>query len=297
MIRALGDVSGLSALVNLSSIAVYGTILDSSRSTFKYPKPADFYGKTKLLCEREASRVGSEKPVNVYNLRLGHVYGPQTGWSAEFFRLANDQMLPLPFEGGLASNCLSTETLVRTIQDVLAGGIQAGTYNVSDAPQRTWLEIFTAHCRRDNPNGYPSLDQKDSARARAQALKTADGDMSPIRHPWRAFGHAVYRGALTPAGTGLARNLLQRAPEPIIARARVHLLRARAQAALTADRPPALPPVLLCDPMPGPYLSPSPDFNLPESGLDAWLDSIMEIRRPTDPDLAATYHTFAKEGV
>ena len=90
----------LQLLVNIATSSIYG--LEATYPEYMAPKPASFYGVTKLAAEQLILQKSREKQFNACSLRLYSVYGPRERPEKMYTKLIacgfNDEPFPL-FEG------------------------------------------------------------------------------------------------------------------------------------------------------------------------------------------------------
>lgn len=126
--------AGVRRFVFVSSVKVLGErSLESPFSETDTPHPEDVYGITKLEAERELTRLGSERSLQVVIIRPPLVYGP--GVRANFLRLMKlvNRGLPLPFKN--ANNMRSMVFLDNLVSSLIACAIDrraSGIYLVCD---------------------------------------------------------------------------------------------------------------------------------------------------------------------
>nr|WP_276411624.1 NAD(P)-dependent oxidoreductase [Halomicroarcula sp. XH51] len=76
LFESVKEISTVETVVNTSSAAVYPS-RERALSEDVTPDPMDVYGKTKLVGEDLANRLGTESEVTTVSARLFNVYGPQ----------------------------------------------------------------------------------------------------------------------------------------------------------------------------------------------------------------------------
>ena len=185
--RSLLELPKLSVLIHLSSIAVYGGSIDAARyrrrkDAFRFPRPDNDYGRSKLAVERRVARRAGEKNISCYILRLGHVIGAHTDRSRAILMDAANPAFRLPFEGTLPSNTIRVGHLAAMIEALVHGKVPSGVYDVAE-PSRTWREVFDWHTRS---TGLPDVGGLDDVSSRS--LKQGIG---PVR--WSATGSGGWR--------------------------------------------------------------------------------------------------------
>ncbi|MFZ5862164.1 MAG: NAD-dependent epimerase/dehydratase family protein [Nitrospirota bacterium] len=145
IIDSIAQLPNVRRVVHFSSVAVYGSCIDLSRSTFEAPKADTDYGKEKLHIEKRAARAFSRRGLDYYLLRLGHVYGASQAMSNAIVTMLATQGFSLPFGGDLLSNAVHIERLGEAVVEMLEGRQPSGIYNLSDMPHQTWRNIFDWH--------------------------------------------------------------------------------------------------------------------------------------------------------
>jgi nucleoside-diphosphate-sugar epimerase len=208
MIRAIGQ-AGVRRLVFLSTVAVYSSCIQSGINTYAEPCPDNDYGRDKVMCEREVTRLFSSPERQGFVLRLGHVYGPRLLWSRRILALARDRRFKLPFDGRLSSNAVRIDRISDALIALLESDIAAGVFNLTDDPNRSWREVFDWHTQacslpemaglgeaesRELLGHYIGLKRMGLARACAEvagAVVGAAGQMASASHLLKAAGQRV----------------------------------------------------------------------------------------------------------
>ncbi len=169
--------AGVSRLVFLSTIAVYGATGSTAADETTAPRPDSPYAETKLRAEQVVSSLNGTNELGATVLRLAAVYGP--GVRANYARLAKAIRAGWFVPVGRGRN---RRTLVHEA-DVAEAVLQAarspraagGTYNVSDGAVHTLDEILTAIYRasgRQRPRAYvPEIAARAAAAAADLALR------------------------------------------------------------------------------------------------------------------------------
>jgi nucleoside-diphosphate-sugar epimerase len=153
-------------VIHLSSVAVYGSCVDRTVSTFERPRPDSTYGREKLRLERFAQSVAPRHRQPLLILRLGHVYGPGQGISREAFDVLKTGQWTLPFDGALPSNAVHIDHLAAAIP-VMADRADGGVVlNATDSPQRTWRQLYDLHAEAAGAPRLPSMADEDAERRR-----------------------------------------------------------------------------------------------------------------------------------
>lgn len=193
MIQAIAKVSCVKTLIYASSVAVYSNCIEAGGDTYEKPRPVDAYGKDKLMCEREALGQFSVRGRQAIVIRLGHVYGAFQVWSANILNLSRDARFRLPFGGCLLSNAVSIGRVCHAIAGLLAGPPEAGIYNLTDAPQRTWGDVFAWHTGACGLARIGALDDDESLRIKGVFL---DAKRRSFVKYCKDFSHAVRTAAI-----------------------------------------------------------------------------------------------------
>lgn len=147
IIRNLIQESGAEIVVHLSSVAVYGSCLDGSYSTFENPRGDSTYAREKLGIEWYAASIAEQTGARLAVLRLGHVYGPGQGYSKQIFADLQSPEWSLPFNGELPSNTVHVERLADAIPSLYKTSDRTSLMNAVNGPQKTWREIYDLHSR------------------------------------------------------------------------------------------------------------------------------------------------------
>lgn len=143
--QALARVGPATAVLQLSSVAVYGHAFIAGIRCFSHPCPEDRYGREKLAMERRLRQLAAERGVRLWICRLGHVWGPELNWSRILLGLATDPDFRLPFDGLKPSNAIYIDNLAAAVVDLARRRPPSGTWNLVDYPQRSWRELFDLH--------------------------------------------------------------------------------------------------------------------------------------------------------
>lgn len=160
-------------VVHLSTVAVYGSCVDRSFSTFERPRPDATYGREKLRLERFAMRAAARTRQRLMIFRLGHVYGPGQGISREFFDVLRDRLWDLPFGGALPSNAIHVDHLAAALPIIARTATAQSVINAMDSPQRTWRELYDMHARAAGYVPAGSMDPAPSAIRRDEFRRMA----------------------------------------------------------------------------------------------------------------------------
>lgn len=156
--------------VQLSSVAIYGTPLDGTRSTFDRPTPTSIYGFSKRRVEavcRSDRKPGTDLAV----LRVGHVIGHGTNWSATIFDQCLNPAFALPFAGQRDSNVVTVGQIGRSILAMIDGSVTVNgfsVYNLVSEPQLSWREVFDMHSTPLGIEPVASMSEPESSRIRRE---------------------------------------------------------------------------------------------------------------------------------
>ena len=164
LISALLDHAPRAVIVHLSSVAVYGSCVDASVSTFERPRPDATYGREKLHLERYALEAAQRLGRTLVILRLGHVYGPGQGISKEIFDVLSEDRWALPFGGELPSNAVHIDHLAAAIPGLSSGAPGGRVINAIDNPQRTWRTLYDMHAQAAGYAAAASMGAAESRR-------------------------------------------------------------------------------------------------------------------------------------
>jgi nucleoside-diphosphate-sugar epimerase len=255
--RSLLELPKLSVLIHLSSIAVYGGSIDAARyrrrkDAFRFPRPDNDYGRSKLAVERRVARRAGEKNISCYILRLGHVIGAHTDRSRAILMDAANPAFRLPFEGTLPSNTIRVGHLAVMIEALVHGKVPSGVYDAAE-PSRTWREVFDWHTRS---TGLPDVGGLDDVSSRS--LKQAYRSRSVVRDGFGWLASLSPTDLLfRPSMFELVFRVLALTPATYIeAMARWFKRRQTRQklSALTGFDSPGVAPAYYSDPMPGKQL-------------------------------------------
>ena len=135
-------------VIHLSSVAVYGI---NRLSTFTNPKPHNSYGKEKLLHESILKNLFSYKKCEIIILRVGHLYCDGAPLSLYLNECIYDNNFKLPFPNS-PSNFVSKNRLLDGIIDCMRSDIKSCTLNLTDYPNKSYLEIFNIHNIKNSMN-------------------------------------------------------------------------------------------------------------------------------------------------
>jgi dTDP-4-dehydrorhamnose reductase len=166
--QALAGVGEGTAVMHLSSVAVYGNCFVAGRTRFERPCPDDRYGREKLDMERLIWPLARRRGVRLWICRLGHVYGPGLNWSKIVFNLIADQDFRLPFDGAKPSNAIYLQNIAAAAKHLAATRAESAIYNLVDSPQQSWREIFDLHSKALDTSSVSALSEAESAAVYAQ---------------------------------------------------------------------------------------------------------------------------------
>ncbi|MGD0914503.1 MAG: NAD(P)-dependent oxidoreductase [Terracidiphilus sp.] len=149
-------------LIHFSSVAVYGNFISGDEHLFCSPKPDTSYGRQKLQMEKLLRKLAKRRSVQCTILRLGHVYGPELQWSESLFGLIRDNRFRLPFDGRRPSNAVAISNLIEAVKEVLLTKPAGSMFNLTNAPQISWRELFDAHSQACAGSYVGALGPSDS---------------------------------------------------------------------------------------------------------------------------------------
>jgi nucleoside-diphosphate-sugar epimerase len=132
-------------IIHFSTLMIYNNLLEFDEKLFKEPKPASFYGYTKLKSENSFLSLSKQASSKYYVLRLGHVYGPSLMQSNVTIDSITNKYYSLPFDGSKISNCIHIEFLFQGILSLINSNDDSGIYNAVNYPNQTWRQIFNWH--------------------------------------------------------------------------------------------------------------------------------------------------------
>lgn len=152
-------------VIHFSSVAVYGTCIDSRRNTFDRPRPNHPYGKDKLDLEHFLARGARAVGKQLLTLRMGHVYGAEQ-WVSRFVFDRTREGWRLPFDGRMASNAVHVANVAAALRTLLGDQNAEGTYNVVDPGNSTWRQVFDWNASAVGMAPVPALDSTTSEQLR-----------------------------------------------------------------------------------------------------------------------------------
>jgi len=123
----------IKTIINASSIAVYGNEDEAISSTEK-PSPKTYYGTSKLRGEEHIVRL--QDKLNVYNLRIGNVYGYGTSMRMDtfinqfIFGVAFENRIKILGEGEQKRGIIHIDSLVEILTSLIDSSLKPDTYNV-----------------------------------------------------------------------------------------------------------------------------------------------------------------------
>lgn len=124
-------------VIHFSTLMVHG-----DPQPGKIWRTREAYGRAKRAAERliRAESKRSGKPA--YILRLGHVCGPLQNITAKIRREIASGQVALPADD-VPSNTVYTVTIVDAIMSIISGKQTTGAFDLTNAPQWTWRELYT----------------------------------------------------------------------------------------------------------------------------------------------------------
>lgn len=268
--RNVLGLANIKQYITLSSVAVYGAILDGRATSFKKPVPCNSYGRLKLGLEAFVENSAKKSSADVIIFRLGHVYGPHQ-WASRFVAdFLEDQCFKLPFNGERDSNSIHINEFCAAIESVIRKSPGSKIFNLSSFPQRTWKEIFDWHSSTLGLPVVSSLDMTRSTQDLCALFKTTDGGVfSDFIRSVSGSLAAFFSGILgEPQVKEVALFLLNSLPERVGRRTKLFytVRRARKDIAMAATQQIA-PALFFFRAMPGEYLH----FEMP-TGRSVYLE-------------------------
>jgi nucleoside-diphosphate-sugar epimerase len=141
-------------IIHCSTLMVHG-----DPRADKLWRTRDSYGRAKYAAEGFVDKESKRSGKRSYILRLGHVCGPLQNITAKIRKEIASGQVVLP-ERDVPSNTVYTVTIVDAIASILAGNEPPGTFDLTNAPQWTWREVYvyeSVQCRQAfAPNLMPS---------------------------------------------------------------------------------------------------------------------------------------------
>ena len=125
--------SRVKRVINASSIAVYGNVAETINSVSS-PNPKTYYGTSKLRGEEHIMRLKNK--LDVYNLRIGNVYGYGTSMRMDTvinqfaFAAAFENRIKILGEGVQKRGLIHIDSLVEILVNLIDTNIKVNTYNV-----------------------------------------------------------------------------------------------------------------------------------------------------------------------
>ena len=125
--------SSVKKVINASSIAVYGNASQTIDSV-ENPNPKTYYGTSKLRGEEHMIRL--QEKINVYNLRIGNVYGYGTSMRMDtfinqfVFGAAFENRIKILGEGEQKRGLIQINNLIDILVGIIDTDLKPDTYNV-----------------------------------------------------------------------------------------------------------------------------------------------------------------------
>jgi nucleoside-diphosphate-sugar epimerase len=226
LIRNMVEYSPPSAvIVHFSTLMIYGDPRPGKLFRFR-----NAYGRAKFAAESQVKAATSRAGKTAYILRLGHVCGPLQNITDKIRKEISQGQVVLP-ENDAASNTVYTVTILDALISIMAGKERAGTYDLTNAPQWTWREVY-------------EFEGRLSAQAFSPRIVAAafSGPLVSKTAIVRWLKKSISRCLSTPAARRSVEKLLAIAPSAINDRAQAtwSMMRARAEiGALLANSMPA----------------------------------------------------------
>lgn len=173
LIASLLERAHATLVIHLSSVAVYGSCVDRTVSTFAHPRADSTYGREKLRLESFAFGQARRFRQPLLVMRLGHVYGPGQGISKEAFDVLKEARWTLPFDGALPSNAIHIDHLASAIPHLVARRSGGTILNAIDNPQRTWRQLYDLHAAAANLTPLLSMEDSEARQLREEFRRAA----------------------------------------------------------------------------------------------------------------------------
>ena len=152
-------------VIHFSSVAVYGSCIDSTRNTYDDPRPDIPYGRDKLNLERYTMRHAKKLGRRVVILRMGHVYGAEQ-WVSRFVFNQIGTSFRLPFDGDRPSNAVHVANVASAVRTLVHDTGAEGAYNLFDPGNSSWREVFDWNTNAIGADRIPGMDVRNSERVR-----------------------------------------------------------------------------------------------------------------------------------
>jgi hypothetical protein len=260
---------------------VYGSCIDTSRSSFDKPRPDNTYGFDKLDVERYAERQFKRSSKAYFILRMGHVYGPGQNVTKQIFQNTRNGEFKLPFDGQLPSNAISSLSICEAVQAMLLAPGNDGVFNLADDPMLSWREMYDLHT---NSWGLPTVDpmSDDRSSGRRDALHWASrkGLFSSLKSlASRVKGDTLLAMSRDHNIRTSIDKMRASFPQGLESRSRAGHLACSVSRDIQSlnSATPQPPDRLFSDPMPGPY------FQIPKSQISSNIERL--------PGLLNEWHT------
>lgn len=185
-------------IIHFSTQSVYGD--PTPRRWIRWRTP---YGRAKLATERQVRRQSRRTGKRCYILRLGHVCGALQEISAAIRAAIRDRNVILPAEDR-SSNTVYTAAIVGAIEQIMAGSVAPGTYDLMNTPRWSWREVY---------------EFEAAAAGVALHARTIETRTDRARAVLRSMGRLAGELAASQAVRDLAAKLFAHVPEALNARA------------------------------------------------------------------------------
>lgn len=244
-------------LIHLSSVAIYGDFIPGDEALFCHPHPDTSYGRQKLQMESLLLTFAKKHSMKCMILRVGHVYGAECRWSEAIFDLVKEGFR-LPFDGQLLSNAIGITNLIAGIRTALLKEPRQATFNLTDAPQTTWREVFDLHSQA---SGHPAVEPLShfESEHRFQDRKKWAGTGTTARIALETWRWVKRLPASYIASVPTLKAMMQSAAGQTRSQALEARLWAvyckRVASGIDASAAPIILPIFLSEPVPGPCLS------------------------------------------
>src|SRR5262249_1500329 len=125
-----------------STQSVYGDPNPERRIRWRNP-----YGRAKLVSESRVRAASRRWRRRAFILRLGHVCGELQGISLDIRRELLEERAVLPVTD-VPSNTVLTVAILDAIEQIIAGRVHPGTYDLMNNPQWSWTQVYRYEAER-----------------------------------------------------------------------------------------------------------------------------------------------------
>jgi nucleoside-diphosphate-sugar epimerase len=248
-------------VISFSTVAVYGSCIDSSYSTFSKPRADNAYGVSKLKMEKIVLDLYKNSKCQYFIFRLGHVYGDEQWLSSYVTNELLKRNASLVFDGALHSNSIHIDELTFALNWTINQKPVSGIYNLTSIPQRTWRQVFSWHANIIGISHPIAMDDQKSKefleQYRSESKKGPFSKVAKVLSDWLR--------SISPLSLANSQDIkiignqfLDKMPNITAKRIKSYFLQRMINnlvSSMNIDN--NIPPAFLCcDPMPGPYLKP-----------------------------------------